>query len=100
MFWYLYLNILIINDHYKHINDPKNKTMFKTAGERDLYYKVVDYIRRFKSKSIPIASLGENQDNDYKRIDSFKMGYQRGSPDLIIASNHKDYNSWYIEFNQ
>ena len=47
MFWYLYLNIFIINDHYKHINDPKNKTMFKTAGERDLYYKVVDYIRGF-----------------------------------------------------
>ena len=47
MFWYLYLNILIINDHYKHINDPKNKTMFKTAAERDLYYEVVDYIRRF-----------------------------------------------------
>ena len=44
------------------------------------------------------VTLGENQDTVHKRIDSFKKGYLRGSPDLIINNLHKHYTGFCIEF--
>ena len=44
------------------------------------------------------VTLGENQDTAFKRIDSFKKGYLRGSPDLIINNLHKHYTGFCIEF--
>ena len=38
--------------------------------------------------SLFTVTLGENQDAVHKRIDSFKKGYLRGSPDLIINNLH------------
>ena len=43
-------------------------------------------------------TLGENQDTVHKRIDSFKKGYLRGSPDLIINNLHKRYTGFCIKF--
>ena len=43
------------------------------------------------------VTLSENQDTVHKRIDSFKKGYLRGSPDLIINNLHKHYSSFAIE---
>ena len=48
--------------------------------------------------SLLVALLGENQDSPYKRIDSYKKGYLRGSPDLIINNLHKHYTGFAIEF--
>ena len=43
--------------------------------------------------------LWSHQDTVHKRIDSFKKGYLRGSPDLIINNLHKRYSSGFaIEF--
>ena len=45
-----------------------------------------------------MATLGENQDTSCKRINSWKQGYTKGSPDLLLMSYHKDYIGCCIEF--
>ena len=45
-----------------------------------------------------IPGLGENQDTPEKRINSWKKGYMRGQPDLMILDYHKDYQGLCIEF--
>ena len=44
------------------------------------------------------AGLGENHDRKEKRISSFRKGYMKGQPDLIIQNLHKNYNGMCIEF--
>ena len=44
------------------------------------------------------AGLRENQDRKEKRISSFRKGYMKGQPDLIIQNLHKNYNGMCIEF--
>ena len=68
------------------------------GNETDLHYKVVDLIRRYYPDSILVAGLGENQDTDDERLDSYKKGYTRGQPDLMILDYHKDYKGFCIEF--
>ena len=63
---------------YKLFDSPWNK-MIMTGNETDLYYKVVDLIRKYYPDSILVAGLGENQDTDDKRLDSNKKGYTRVS---------------------
>ena len=72
--------------------------MFKIENETDLHYTVVDLIRRYYPDSILVAGLGENQDTEDKRLDSYKKGYMRGQPDLMILDYHKDYKGLCIEF--
>ena len=45
-----------------------------------------------------VVGLGQNQDTSQKRIKSFKTGYMKGQPDLIIQNLHKNYNGLCIEF--
>ena len=54
----------------------------------DLHVKVVSFLKKRYPHSLFTVTLGENQDTAYKRIDSFKKGYLRGSPDLIINNLH------------
>ena len=68
------------------------------GNETDLHYKVVDVIRRYYSDTILVAGLGENQDTGNKRLDSYKKGYMRGQPDLLVLEYHKDYKGLGIEF--
>ena len=68
------------------------------GNETDLHYKVVQLIRNYYPDSILVAGLGENQDTEDKRLDSYKKGYQRGQPDLMILDYHKDYKGLCIEF--
>ena len=82
---------------YKMFDSPWNK-MIMIANETDLHYKVVDLIRRYYPDSILVAGLGENQDTEDKRLDSYKKGYQKGQPDLMILDYHKDYKGLCIEF--
>ena len=72
--------------------------MFKIENETDLHCKVVEYIRRFYPEAIIIAGLGELQDTCSKRISSWKKGYTKGKPDLMIMNYHKDYSGCCIEF--
>ena len=82
---------------YKLFDSPWNK-MIMIGNERDLHYKVVQLIRNYYPDSILVAGLGENQDTEEKRLDSYKKGYLRGTPDLMILNYHKDYRGLCIEF--
>ena len=82
---------------YKLFDTPWNK-MIMIGNETDLHYKVVDLIRRYYPDSILVAGLGENQDTEDKRLDSYKKGYMRGQPDLMVLDYHKDYKGLCIEF--
>ena len=82
---------------YKLFDSPWNK-MIMISNETDLHYKVVDLIRRYYPDTILVAGLGENQDTEDKRLDSYKKGYMRGQPDLMVLDYHKDYKGLCIEF--
>ena len=82
---------------YKLFYSPWNK-MIMIGNETDLHYKVVNLIRRYYPDPILVAGLGENKDTDDKRLDSYKKGYMRGQPDLIVLDYHKDYKGLCIEF--
>ena len=59
----------------------------------DLHVKVVSLFKKRYPHSLFTVTLGEK-----KRIDSFKKGYLRGSPDLIINNLHKHYTGFCIKF--
>ena len=75
-----------------------NTLTFKIENEKDLHVKVVSFLKKRYPHSLFTVTLGENQDTVHKRIDSFKKGYLRGSPDLIINNLHKHYTGFCIEF--
>ena len=75
-----------------------NTLIFKIENEMDLHVKVVSFLKKRYPHSLFTVTLGENQDTAHKRIDSFKKGYLRGSPDLIINNLHKRYSDFAIEF--
>ena len=83
--------------YYKMFDNPNNK-MFKIENEMDLHCKVVELTRIFYPNAIMVPGLGENQDTPDKRINSWKKGYMRGQPDLIILDYHKYYKGLCIEF--
>ena len=62
----------------------KNTLTFKIENEMDLHVKVVSFLKKRYPHTLFTVTLGENQGTVFKRIDSFKKGYLRGSPDLII----------------
>ena len=83
--------------YYKLFDNPNNK-MFKIENEMDLHSKVVELIRNVYPNAIMVPGLGENQDTPDKRINSWKKGYMRGQPDLMILDYHKYYKGLCIEF--
>ena len=81
------------------IDHKHNNTLtFKVENEMDLHVKVVSFLKKRYPHSLFTVTSGENQDTAFKRIDSFKKGYLRGSPDLIINNLHKHYTGFCIEF--
>ena len=81
------------------IDHKYNNTLtFKIENEMDLHVKVVSFLKKRYPHSLFTVTLGENQDTVHKRIDSFKKGYLRGSPDLIINNLYKHYTGFCIEF--
>ena len=78
--------------------DSLDNKMILIGNEKELHYKVVNMIRQFYPNALLIAGLGENQDTDNKRLDSYRKGYQRGQPDLMILNNHKEYRGLCFEF--
>ena len=85
---------------YDYCMDHKYSNMltFKIENEKDLHVKVVYFLKKRYPHSLFTVTLGENQDTAFKRIDSFKKGYLRGSPDIIINNLHKHYTGFCIEF--
>ena len=82
---------------YKLFDSPWNK-MIMISNEKELHYKVVQLFRNYYPDALLVAGLGENQDTEDKRLDSYKKGYGRGTPDLMVLNYHKDYNGLCIEF--
>ena len=82
---------------YKLFDSPWDK-MIMISNEKELHYKVVNLIRNYYPDSLLVAGLGENQDTEEKRLDSYKKGYQRGQPDLMILDYHINYKGLCIEF--
>ena len=81
------------------IDHKYNNTLtFKIENEMDLHVKAVSFLKKRYPHSLFTITLGENQDTAHKRNDSFKKGYLRGSPDLIINNLHKYYTGFSIEF--
>ena len=84
-------------DYY--IDHKYNNTLpFKIENEMDLHVKVVSFHKKRYPHSLFTITSGENQDTDHKNIDSFKKGYLRGSPDLIINNLQIHYTGFCIEF--
>ena len=81
------------------MNHKYNNTLtFNIENKTELHVKVVSFLNKRYPHSLFTVTLGENQDTVQKRIDSFKKGYIRGSPDLIINNLHKHYTGFCIEF--
>ena len=84
---------------YDDMNHKYNDSLtFKIENETDLHVKVVSFLKKRFPHSLFTATLGENQYTSTMRIDSYKKGYLRGSPDLIINNLHKHYTGFAIEF--
>ena len=50
---------------------PQTRLQLQLLDERDLHYKVVDFIRTFHYNALVVAGLGELQDTEDKRIDAW-----------------------------
>ena len=84
---------------YHDLNHKYNDSLiFKIENETDLHTKVVSLLKKRYPHSLFTATLGENQCTSAMRIDSYKKGYLRGSPDLIINNLHKHYTGFSLEF--
>ena len=84
---------------YDDMNHEYNDSLtFKIENETDLHTKVVAFIKKRYPNNIFNATLSENQDTCNKRIESYKKGYLRGSPDLIINNLHKHFTGFALEF--
>ena len=84
---------------YKKTGHPKFKRLtFRIETEADLHAKVVNLLKNQYPDSLFVATLGENQDTPFKRLKSYRMGYLKGSPDLIINNQHKHFSGFAIEF--
>ena len=83
---------------YEYNHKPFKMLTFNIQTEFDLHKKVVNFIRNHYPKALLNATLGENQINSDMRLRSYNLGYQKGSPDLIIQNLHKVYSGFAIEF--
>ena len=75
----------------------KEMLTFKIESETDLHIKVIHFLEKRYSHSLFTITLGENQDSSFKRIDSFKKGYLKRSPDIIINNLHKRYSGFAVQ---
>ena len=71
--------------------------MLNINNEKDLHYKVVDYLKNFIKEPIIIPGLGEHQINSGLRTDAYLKGYLGGQPDMILLNYHTHYKGLAIE---
>ena len=58
----------------------------------------MQYVRRFYPDAIIVAGLGENLDTPGKRIRSWKKGYMKSQPDIMILNYNKSWKGFCLEF--
>ena len=78
--------------------DNPNKNMFKIENETGFHCKVLQYMRRFYPAVIIMAGPGENQDTPGKLIQSWKKGYMKSQPDIVILNYNKSWKGFCLEF--
>ncbi len=66
-------------------------------NEKDLHFKVVDYVRKYYPHALLYAGLGELQDTVQKRIYATCAGYIKRTSEIILNNLHKTYNGLTIE---
>jgi prophage antirepressor-like protein len=76
---------------------PKPSLTFNIQNERDLHYKVINFIKTKLPNLIVTAGLGEMQDTKQKRIECSMMGYSKGTPDITIHNLTSKFNGFAIE---
>lgn len=83
---------------YELLHEPvRTQLTFKIENEFDLHTKIMNFINNQYPDALTVATLGELQDTSKKRINSKRLGYQKGSPDIIINNLHKTYVGLCIE---
>ena len=65
--------------------------------EKDLHYKVVDFIRKFFPESVLVPGLGELQDTEPKRLDAWSKGYKAGQPDILLLNRTRKTSGLALE---
>ncbi len=76
---------------------PKHNQMV-IMNEEQLHKKVIDFIRKQYPDALVNASLGENQNTDKLRLDSYYKGYQKGHFDITIYNQNVNHPGMMIEF--
>ena len=69
--------------------------MLRVTNEKELHEEIVKYVRRFYKDAIMIPNLVEFCGD---RLESWKRGYTRGTPDLVIANSYANNTGLAIEF--
>ena len=65
-------------------NHYKRQRQFTILDEKDLHNGVVKWIRTYHNEVLMIAGLGELQDTSGKRINAWRKGSTKGTPDLML----------------
>ena len=71
--------------------------MININTEKELHYKVIEYIRKYIKEAIIIPGLGEHQYTSSLRTDSYFKGYIGGQPDILLLNYHTKYRGLAIE---
>ncbi len=67
-------------------------------NETNLHHAVVQWLRGCHPElHVIVPGLGENQDTETKRIDSYAKGYTRGQPDLMIPARTSQHCGFAVE---
>ena len=80
------------------VGRPRNRMQIQLLNEKDLRYKVVDYIRKYYPQFLLVPGMGELQDSEEKRLDAWAKGYVGGTCDLLILQPKDFYSGFGIEF--
>lgn len=67
------------------------------STENSLHFRVIRFIRARFPDAILAPCLGELQDTNDKRLEAYKKGYQKGTPDILLLNHHKKHSGLAIE---
>ena len=73
-------------------------TMWREVkNEKELHFELCNFVRAAYPHARISPGLGENQDSSQKRTESYRKGYMRGQPDIIIHQRSGNFSGLVIE---
>ena len=66
-------------------------------NEKDLHYKVINFIRNYLKEPLIVPGLGEYQFSSNIRNDAYLKGFTGGQPDIMLLNYHTKYKGLCIE---